>query len=265
MARKVQQNLPTGGPKTPDYFLYLLILLAFVCILAIILLLIFKKDAEGPDYIGTESSQVSVPDVRNMRWLSYGDSITDGGFWQAAVAEHFDLDHIESGISGSCVGGPLDNAFSADLRLNQVYESEPQLITILGGTNDFYSNLALGEPLELSKPLAEKDRMTFYGAYSYLVESLQQHLPDAEIVIMTTPLNNTWFIEANLNAEGLTIMDYANVSAEIARFYSLALVDMREIYPNVEEFSADFADGIHPNLQGAEKISRALIERMTLP
>lgn len=264
MLRRSPQKPPPGPAKKPDYLLYLLFFLAFIGILAIVLILVFKKDPAEP---GQEevSSFITMPDVRNMRWLSYGDSITDGGYWQAAVADYFALNHIESGISGSCVGGPLDNAFCSDARLAQVYESDAQLITILGGTNDFYSDLPLGEASELSKPLEDKNRMTFYGAYSYLVESLRKNLPEAEIVIMTTPVNHTWFIEDYLNAEGLSIMDYANVSAEIARYYSLALVDLREIYPSAEEFAADFADGIHPNLQGAEKISRALIERMTLP
>lgn len=234
--------------KLDKLSLFLLIVIG-ILLLAIVLVIVL-----GPGEV-----KVGKFPLTNKVWVSYGDSITDGGFWQAAVAEHFSLIHYDHGISGSAISGYAGHAFWQPDRLNMIINQQPDLITIMGGTNDFFSDFPLGDASEFNKPLAEKDLHSFYGAYSYVIESLQLALPNTKIVIMTTPTNYTAFNPDPRNNAGDTVLDYANACAELVDHYGLILVDLRKIDSDQATFNADFWDGIHPNLEGAAKISQFVI------
>lgn len=241
----------------PDLPLLLLALLALGLVLAVVLVLFFRPGQSE------EEIMLDKRALQDQVWVSYGDSITDGGYWQEAVAEHFALNHLDQGIGGTTLAGFGPLAFWQEGRLSEIVAAQPALVTIMGGTNDFYSDFYLGTEEQFDLPLEDKTMDNFLGAYSYIVEYLQAALPDTTIVLMTTPLNATYFSDQPLNGRGNSIMDFADASAQVARHYGLLLVDMRELYQNAADFDQDFWDGIHPNLQGAAKISQALIESLS--
>lgn len=239
----------------PDMVLIVLLVLAVALVLAVVLLLILRP--MRPD---VETGPVQKLDLQGKVWVSYGDSITDGGFWQAAVAEKFGLDHRDQGIGGTTLAGFGPLAFWQEERLTEIIAAQPALITIMGGTNDFFSDFYIGSPEQLDLPLEEKTMDNFLGAYAYIVERLQAALPQTVIVLMTTPLNTTYFSDQPLNGRENSIMDFADATAQVAAHYALPLVDMRDLYQTAAEFEPDFWDGIHPNLEGSAKISQALID-----
>ena len=242
----------------PDLVLLVLLVLAIALVLAVVLLLIFR-----PARPGVGPGPVKQVDLQGQVWVSYGDSITDGGFWQAAVAEKFGLDHRDQGIGGTTLAGFGPLAFWQEGRLSEIIAAQPALVTIMGGTNDFYTDNYIGTPDQLDLPLEENTMDNFLGAYSYNVERLQAALPQTTIVLMTTPLNTTYFSDQPLNGRGNSIMDFADATAQVADHYGLLLVDMRDLYQTAAEFEPDFWDGIHPNLEGSAKISQALIDCLT--
>lgn len=248
----------TDGSIFHDPVVRVLLLTILVLVGAILVLLL--RHTEKPAIL--DRTQATWSPLQGWRWVSYGDSITDGGYWQPAVAEAFAFEHIEQGISGTCVAGRSPRPFWQAERMADILAQTPDLLTIMGGTNDFYSDIPLGSPAECDRPPAEKDVDSFYGAYSYLIESLLTRNPQLHIILMTTPLNDTWFAGQQTNGAGYTIMDYADATAQLAAHYQLPLVDLRELYASAELFQADYWDGIHPNLDGCAKISQILIHTL---
>ncbi len=228
--------------------LFLLLLIGFLLISIAVVLFIMNTGEEKKRKIN----------LQEKIWVSYGDSITDGGFWQAAVANKFSLEHIDLGISGTLVSGYSSSAYWQEWRLNEIISYSPDVITILGGTNDFFSGVWVGDLAECEKDKADKDLASFFGAYSYLIETLQEALPNSLIVIITTPLNYTHFYNET-NRSGHSIVDFADASAAIADYYNLLLADLRTISYTETSFQADFWDGVHPNLEGCAKISEIVI------
>lgn len=234
-----------------------LVILFFICIaLLLVALVVLWPMLRGEKPLEMEPEL----DPATISWVSYGDSVTDHGFWQPLVLERYPFHHFDRGVSGSCVAGRAGLPFWSEERIQAVIDLKPDLITVMGGINDYYANHPLGDPGVLDASLEDKDLDTFYGAYAYLIERFQEALPEVRIFLMPNTLIYTHFEAQSENEIGLTIDDYASAARAVAEHYHLPVVDLDRIpYANLDDFMADHDDGIHPNLTGAEKIA-ALVE-----
>lgn len=250
---------PGPAPGRRDPLLMVLLILAVLLLLAVLIVAFILPLTGG--YSLRNKEQKPQLDLNGRRWVSYGDSITDHGYYQAAVIEHFSLLHFDHGLSGTCVAGRGPNPFWSKDRLDSIIADAPDLITILGGTNDYYADVPLGDDAEFSKALADKSIDTFLGAYATVVETLQAALPDTEIVIISTPPMARQFAPDPQNGSGLRPPDYSFACAQVASHYGLRLVDLQRAlaYGDQASLLADFSDGIHPNASGAAKIAEAII------
>ena len=104
--------------------LLILLVLAIALVLAVVLILIFR-----PVRPGVGPGPAHKLNLQGQVWVSYGDSITDGGFWQDAVAEKFGLDHRDQGIGGTTLAGFGPLAFWQEGRLTEIMAAQPALIT----------------------------------------------------------------------------------------------------------------------------------------
>ena len=198
-------------------------------------------------------------EYQGKKWVSFGDSITAQSTWQPIVADRLGLVHVNCGIGSTCVGIPAntnylpDKAFCQDVRLNAVMSEDPDVITILGGANDLYGNVPVGSTDEFSKALADKDKSTFLGAYSYIIETLLTWKPSVKIIILTTTFGHN-----NKNYS-----KYADGSRELAYYYALPCADLyRNTGFNSFTSSVYFKDGIHPNAEGGKRIAEIVIGTM---
>jgi hypothetical protein len=93
------------------------------------------------------SSPSTVSDWDGKTWATQGDSITAGGTWQAAAAAKLGLTATGFGVGGTRISGPNGdaNAMCQDARINAIATTF-DLITMMGGTNDWAQNVALGDP-----------------------------------------------------------------------------------------------------------------------
>lgn len=252
-----KQRLDDGqkrANKRDPLLIFLVIVLILLLLTIAFVLLRHKSQVQRPD--------VKLADLSGKIWVSYGDSITDGGFWQADVADAFGLQHIDQGVGGTCVAGYGSLAFWQAGRLDQIIAAQPTLLTIMGGTNDFFSNFPLGDESQFDLDLADKEVATFLGAYSYMIEYLQMSLPDTTIVIMATPVNYLSFSDTPCNDRGDSIADYQKACQQVADHYGLIFVPLRQLQADPVHWEQDFWDGIHPNLEGAAKISQELIQAL---
>ena len=199
---------------------------------------------------------------QGKKWVSFGDSITAQNTWQPIVAEKLGLVHVNCGIGSTCLAGATEETdlprFWQDVRLNVVKEADPDIITILGGANDLFSYIQIGDVAEFDKVIGEKDKSTFLGAYSYIIENLLTWKPTLKIIILTTT-----FAHDNVDKSGQCYTDFADASREVAHHYGLLCADLyRKTGFNKLTQGTYTKDGIHPNAVGGARIAEVVIATM---
>ncbi len=215
-------------------------------------------------------------------WCSLGDSITFQNKWQPLVAKVLELEHVNCGIGCTTVAIParagMRPAYCTDERLGlgrfadakrlttldgvpyaPVLPYAPDVVTIFGGANDTLYTKALGDAGELVKPLAEKDKTVFYGAYSYVVETLRAFRPQAKLVLFTLYP----FTPAHQIPAVIPQADCNRAIRDIAAYYGLPLIDLAEKFAHwKEEYLPFLPDGVHPSEAGARGIAEVVTEAL---
>ena len=204
---------------------------------------------------------------QGLKWVSFGDSITAQNKWQPRVIEKLGLVHTNCGIGSTCLSGTLDNSFAIpkpdeamwqDVRLNAVMDADPDLVTIMGGNNDQYAYIPMGDKSEFDKPLAEKDKNSYYGAYSYIIETLLTWKPTLRIILITP----SYAMQNELKGD-TRLSDYAESCREIAKSYGLPCADIfGKAGINKLTESTYTSDRVHPNEAGALRIADVVIGTM---
>lgn len=201
-------------------------------------------------------------------FVSFGDSITYQNKWQPIVAGMLGLEHHNCGIGGTCMSGDRANTMWFDSRLEAVEGYDPDVITILAGANDQYYVHEIGTEAELTKALADKDKGTFIGAYSYVIEKLLTWKPTVTIIILGTTFGeDDGRVYSSIT--DLTYTDYSDASRKVAAFYGLPFVDLHgkagfnnfTVGPtSATKIYSD--DRLHPNWKGAERIAKLVLDVM---
>ena len=198
-------------------------------------------------------------------WVSFGDSITAGNNlletetnWSDRVATELGCTHINCGVGSSRVAGYQSTAFHTDARLDAVKNANPDIVTILGGANDLVAGYSIGTVDEFAKALEDKNKSTYLGAYSYIVENLLTWKPELDIVILG--MYYAWN-DGKDYSETNTYTDFSNASKQLAEYYGLPFVDLHNLL-GFNQFTMGEApyntytrDKIHPNDNGCEKIA----------
>lgn len=155
------------------------------------------------------------------KWISYGDSITNNGGWQALVAPKLGLAHTNMGVSSSSISNHTDWAtpMCDDSRIDAI-PLDTNVITIMGGTNDWHYGMPIGTS-------ADTGKATFWGAYKYIIERIINRIPNCRIILMCPPFGFYKNGQNQLNTIGLTTADYGNAVKEIGKYYSLPVLDVR--------------------------------------
>lgn len=243
------------------------------------------------------SSSVSVS-WAGKTWVSYGDSITQMGGWQDYITDYFGFaEHYERGL-GSCTfiksnqiwyanpDGSYNSRYgflgvteapagttehegymcSTD-RIATMIPADVDLVVVMAGTND--AGITVSAPLgDLSYPF---DETTFMGAVASTVVKIQEHAPNA-LVVLASPLsgrgpetevkeeqvaNQT---EPEYNSLGLTTQDYASAIREVAEYLSIPYIDVFGS-TGINSFNRNqyIGDIVHPNEEGQKAIARVMI------
>lgn len=234
----------------------------------------------------TEKKDQLATNYKGKKWISYGDSITASNGWQPSVAEKLGLIHIKRGIGGTTIAetgsiawidangnfiarppAPQPTGTTEILssmcnsqRINAMIPLDTQLLTIMGGTNDYGSNIPLG----MGWPTNERptlDESTFIGGMCSMIEKIQTRVPECRIILMTPIPRYHKGRYAPKNRVGLLTADYARVVRDVAAFYALPCIDLHSTVGwNKINGSHFLADGVHPNkTKGYPRISEIVI------
>ena len=200
--------------------------------------------------------------------VTLGDSITYRNVFQPVVNEALGMTMVNKGIGSTKLsGGNTDStAMSSDIRLNGVLAESPDYVTVLGGANDLVDDTPIGTEAQFDLPLASKDRTTFLGAYSYIVEYLLGQDPTLDIMILGT----TWaHNDGTRYSETMTYTMYSEASKLVAQHYGLPFVDLHgecgfnKFTMGSESVNQIYStDQIHPNAEGGKRIASLVIAKM---
>ncbi|KQL38006.1 hypothetical protein AN960_13650 [Bacillus sp. FJAT-25509] len=227
-----------------------------------------------------------ITGYKSKKWISYGDSITSSNGWQPAVAERLGLTHVNRGIGGTTItengsiawidkngnykGQPpqpqpngtteILSSMCNSQRINATIPLDTQLLTIMGGTNDFGRGLPLGKGFPTNER-PNLDESTFIGALCSMIEKIQTRLPNCRIILMTpVPRYHNGKYE-DKNKVGYLTADYASAVKDVAAFYALPCIDL---YSNVgwNRMNGEYylIDSMHPNkTRGYKRVSEIVI------
>lgn len=202
------------------------------------------------------------------KWVSYGDSITAGvginyvsggeKLWQQYIIDRYNVEHVKMGEGMTCVTYVENTAtydgrsMCRDDRLNELIAEAPDIITILGGANDYIFGVSVGT----DDDVVSKNRNTFKGAYAYIIDKILTAKPNTVIIILGM-FHNTLGQYSPKN--GRSVVEFATASKEIAEYFGLPFVDLNECGFNSYNFNDTngvfSTDGIHPNHAGARRVA----------
>lgn len=211
-------------------------------------------------------------DLKGKKIAFLGDSITEGAGASDKINGYVDrvkeLANLKEaknyGISGTRFakqtklfeGQTIDENY---IKRVEIMDSDVDAVVVFGGTNDFgHGDAPYGNILDISGE-------TFCGACDELMRKLIEKYNNIPIVFLT-PLHR--FTEDDLiNEIGLprkTLKEYVDAIRIKAEKYSIPILDLYSksgMQPNVlVQNDLYFADGLHPNDKGHERIAKLLIK-----
>lgn len=232
----------------------------------------FVLNYTGKTRIDLEQILKNTMPYANKKLTFLGDSITSGGTTSNGKQAFSYVDYLKDylgaeitnkGLSGSVITeGNVENQTQSFVsRSNQIQDQD--FVTIFGGINDFWFNSPLGSMEDSSDNVK-----TFYGALKFLVENLSKKNPNAHFLFVTplkeckegaphTYEDNNKFVLYK-NRAGFTEEDYVNAIKEVAAYYSVPVLDLfnsSNMNPYIESQRQYFADDLHPNQLGAQRLA----------
>jgi lysophospholipase L1-like esterase len=229
----------------------------------------------------------SAPDIQPGRIviLAIGDSITQGdavkgandllsnqfqGGWVSLLEGRLERDYpgvfqvVNLGINGDTVLGVEDRLIEALDRYR------PQHLILGIGTNDVYGDKVLLPGIATGIPSPDLD--SFTTNFKTILRILAKEGPQSILLLgISTPIRAAWFdspiafmIDMPEQESIKTKVDSFNtVIATEALRYRFSYLDTESLWPeNWEKRREYFADGLHPNTDGYQRLYQAIFEAL---
>ena len=211
------------------------------------------------------STKTQRSPLAGKKWSVYGDSRSQEGYITAD--KYFDL------LSDKCGGISITNHAVSGARMYEQLSvalsstETADIVSVYIGVNDW----GRSEPVPLGQLSDETSESTFYANTKKMIETLCSKHPKAHLFFIT-PVGQVGFESfaasgINDNALGYTIYDYVNAIKQCCAMYGVPVCNDAEeggYSPLIAEQNAlYFADGLHQNAAGQEKLADNIYRFMT--
>lgn len=195
----------------------------------------------------SEAKQLIVKPYEKLKWYALGDSYTEQGYYTSKIVEKTGMILTNYGVGGTRLADSDGNQSKAMCyRYLDMSEEKPDLITVMGGTNDcYYSTLGKAGDTTVS---------TVAGAIYTIYKGLQEKYPNTPILFASMPVRWDSRFE-----------EYANIMIDTCKYWRIPCVDIyhncgfndwnKSIY-NLND------DGIHVNENGGKVLAQLFIDAM---
>lgn len=183
-------------------------------------------------------------------------------WWMKVITELGGVLAVNDSWAGSTVSnyrdenekdfGP-DAAMASLTRIENLgSKGSPDLIFLFGGTNDAGKMIEKGEfNKEYSIDLTRRKWDSFADAYCETLQRLRYFYPDTEVIALTPSVSGGYYDNSRLS-------EFADLVLEICSHYQTKCIDIRRCGISLDMLP----DTLHPNAEGMERISRAVINAM---
>lgn len=202
-----------------------------------------------------------------MKFVFFGDSITDAGrnrendFWSNSYGWGYVRDITSVILSENPKENLVYNRGISGDRVTDLYTRikkdvwnvEPDIITILVGINDIWHEVEYKNGVDLER---------YERVYDMLIKDTLKRLPSVKIIIMEPFALKGSATEANWE-QFSRITEYAKVVKSIAQKYGLDFIPLQADFDKLTEnceTSVYLSDGVHPNLVGARVIANKWLD-----
>ena len=232
--------------------------------------------------VTTKSVTLITNPFEGMKYCAVGDSITFGvgasetsKRWADLLVTKLNLDvdsYQNLGVSNTTITALNDTDNSICNRiLNSNIASDCELITLMGGVNDFNQSKTLGtfeEALNYYTTNGKWNTTNFYGAFCAIIEYVHTRRENAQLIVLT-PMH--YMSEYTKNANDNTLVDFVQAIREICEYFAVYVIDCYRDLP-IDAKNANqkalytsngvVADGIHPSDKGHEMIANLVANRL---
>ena len=183
-------------------------------------------------------------------------------WWKQAV----DSTGMNLLVNNSWSGSKVTNGNGAayDKRAPELHDNtgnnkgtNPDIIAVYMGVNDFDNNVELGSFKELSEVYTKENGYitpeNFAQAYAITLHKITQKYGKADMYVFTLPYNGT-------NKDTATMDKYNDTIRSIAKYFKCRVVDIAAI--GGYEYEKYTSDGLHPNEQGMDLITDLFVRTL---
>ncbi|MBO6572142.1 MAG: hypothetical protein JJ958_06810 [Balneola sp.] len=148
-------------------------------------------------------------------------------------------------------------------RIQNTIPADTELLTIMGGANDFAGYASLGTPLgTIDDAPSDAINATYYASWKAFFENLYTHLGDIKVIVMNFPFATGE--DTNENLSSRTREDFRIATREVAQLYGAQIIETDDVGVNTLNWSLYSPDGIHPNNLFGDRIAKKFLKELNL-
>lgn len=202
-----------------------------------------------------------LPPVTNVfagkKWNALGDSMTNNAGYKELVKKYLEIGTLVNyGIGGTEL--VANNEYGSSM-LNRIdaMDADADIITILGGINDFRKN-----ELSIGTIADSPTTVSLYGGMRGICQKLIDRYPGKMIFIISPiQMGGSGVTSEGLNGLGQHLLLYRNVMKEVAELYGIPFIDLTSqsgiTQRNISSYTTD---SLHPNSAGSSRMAALIIE-----
>lgn len=202
--------------------------------------------------VGRETgSETSSGNWTGKDWSCFGDSITDQARYVGPLQALLGIANVENlAVSGKTIT-PVDSQSISEQWKG--ITGEPELITCMGGTNDFGQNKPIGTINDTP------NSATFYGGLKYIAEGVVAGYPKSRFLFINI-LHRDWQMGGQppglVNNNGDTVDDFNDAIKAVGRLYSIPVIDVyQDAGISLNNITTFTYDRLHLNALGGQRVA----------